>query len=45
MNSSPSLSPSRPDLAGRADIELLVNTFYDKVRGDELLGFIFNDVA
>lgn len=36
---------ARPDLAGRADIELLVNTFYEKVRGDELLGFIFADVA
>ena len=35
----------RPDLTGRADIERLVNTFYDKIRGDEMLGFIFNDVA
>jgi hemoglobin len=35
----------RSDLAGRADIELLVNTFYDKIRGDDLLGFIFDDVA
>lgn len=34
-----------PDLTGRADIELLVNTFYEKVRADDLLGFIFNDVA
>lgn len=36
---------SRADLAGREGIELLVNAFYDKVRRDELLGFIFNDVA
>ena len=35
----------RPDLTGRADIELLVNTFYEKVRSDNLLGFIFDDVA
>ena len=35
----------RPDLAGRADIECLVNTFYEKVRSDDLLGFIFDDVA
>jgi hemoglobin len=37
--------PTRADLAGRAEIELLVNTFYEKVRRDEVLGFIFNDVA
>ena len=35
----------RADLTGRADIERLVNTFYDKIRSDDLLGFIFNDVA
>jgi len=34
-----------PDLANREDIERLVNTFYDRIRGDDLLGFIFNDVA
>lgn len=33
------------DLQGRAGIERLVNAFYEKVRGDELIGFIFNDVA
>jgi hemoglobin len=36
---------TRPDITGRADIECLVNTFYDKIRKDDLLGFIFNDVA
>ncbi|EDY19563.1 hemoglobin-like protein [Chthoniobacter flavus Ellin428] len=36
---------SLPDLTGRADIERLVDTFYGKVRQDELIGFIFNDVA
>ena len=35
----------RPDLQGRADIERLVNSFYEKVRSDDLLGFIFDDVA
>jgi hemoglobin len=37
--------PTRPDLAGRTEIELLVNTFYDKVRRDDMLGFIFDSVA
>ena len=36
---------SLPDLNGRPEIELLVNTFYERVRSDDLLGFIFNDVA
>ena len=35
----------KPDIAGRAEIETLVNAFYDRVRGDEVLGFIFNEVA
>lgn len=34
-----------PDLQGRADIEKLVNAFYDRVRTDDLLGFIFDKVA
>jgi hemoglobin len=33
------------DLQDRADIVRLVNAFYEKVRRDELLGFIFGDVA
>lgn len=32
-------------LETRADIELLVNKFYDKVGRDETIGFFFNDVA
>ena len=36
---------TRRDITGRADIEQLVNTFYDKIRKDDLLGFIFNEVA
>lgn len=35
----------KPDIAGRAEIETLVNTFYERVRADQVLGFIFNDVA
>ncbi|MDZ4402511.1 group III truncated hemoglobin [Prosthecobacter sp.] len=34
-----------PDLLGRAEIETLVNTFYKRVRSDEVLGFIFDKVA
>lgn len=34
-----------PDLTGRPDIERLVNAFYERVRGDDLLGFIFDEVA
>lgn len=33
------------DLVDRAGIELLVNAFYQKVRSDEVLGFIFDEVA
>lgn len=33
------------DLAGRAEIEILVNAFYDQVRSDDLLGPIFDQVA
>lgn len=32
-------------LETRADIELLVNRFYEKVADDEKIGFFFNDVA
>jgi hemoglobin len=41
----PPVESPRTDLAGRAEIELLVNTFYDKVRRDDVLGFIFDQVA
>jgi|TARA_B110000967_G_C18898265_1_gene572454 hemoglobin len=32
------------DITTREDIELMVDTFYDEVRKDELLGPIFNSV-
>ena len=35
----------KPDITGRAEIETLVNTFYDRVRGDAELGPIFDEVA
>lgn len=33
------------DLQSRADIERLINAFYDKVKADPSIGYIFNDVA
>lgn len=35
----------KSDITNRKDIELLVNTFYDKVRNNPVLGYIFDDVA
>lgn len=35
----------RSDINGRAEIERLVNAFYERVRTDELLGFIFDRIA
>lgn len=29
----------------RKDIMLLIDTFYNKVKADEVIGFIFNDIA
>ena len=29
----------------REDIEFLMNSFYNKVRRDEVIGYIFNDIA
>ncbi|SNC59995.1 hemoglobin [Hymenobacter gelipurpurascens] len=34
-----------PDIQTEADIKRLIDTFYDKVNADELLGPIFNTVA
>jgi hemoglobin len=33
------------DIQSRIDIELLINTFYDKVKKDDTIGFIFRDIA
>lgn len=35
----------KKDIATRKDIELLVDTFYNKVKRDAVIGFIFTDVA
>ncbi|MEO6884148.1 MAG: group III truncated hemoglobin [Bacteroidia bacterium] len=35
----------KKDIQNRKDIELLINHFYEEVRKDELIGFIFNDIA
>jgi len=35
----------KTDIQSRHHIEELVNTFYDKVKRDELISFFFNDVA
>ena len=31
------------DIQNKADIETLINAFYDKVRKDETIGYIFNE--
>ncbi len=36
---------SKKDIESREDIELMVNSFYDKVSNDELLSYVFNDYA
>lgn len=35
----------KKEITGRKDIELLVDEFYDKVRKDDLISFIFSDIA
>ena len=35
----------KKDISDRNDIERLVNSFYDRVKEDELIGYLFNDVA
>ena len=33
------------DIQSRKDIELLINSFYEKVKKDYTIGFIFNEIA
>jgi len=33
------------DIQSRKDIEMLINSFYNKVKTDDTIGFIFNDIA
>jgi hemoglobin len=35
----------KPDITNRKDIELLINTFYEKVKTNEIIGYIFSEVA
>ena len=35
----------KKDIKNRKDIEILVDAFYDKVRKDEVIGYLFNEVA
>jgi hemoglobin len=42
MEKSPA---TRPDIASRADIVVLVDRFYARVRKDDRLGFVFDQVA
>ena len=35
----------KTDIRNRKDIEKLVDTFYDKVKTDEVIGYLFVDVA
>ena len=34
----------KKDLENKADIEILVNSFYDKVKQDDKIGFIFHEI-
>lgn len=47
MTPHTTLNETRPgrDIANRADVELLVNTFYDRVRANSVIGPIFDEVA
>jgi hemoglobin len=34
----------KPDITTSEDVQLLINSFYDTVRQDDLIGYIFNDI-
>lgn len=36
---------TKPDITSRADIEKFITLFYEKVKTDEVIGFIFTDVV
>lgn len=42
---TPPVLEGKPDIRDRADLDALVNAFYGRVRGDDLLGFIFEEIA
>jgi len=35
----------KPDITHRSDIKLTIDTFYEKVKADPVIGYIFNDIA
>ncbi len=35
----------KPDISNAEDVKLLINTFYEKVQRDDVIGYIFNDIA
>lgn len=35
----------KKDIETRKDVELLITTFYDKIQADNVIGYIFNDIA
>lgn len=35
----------QPDITNSADIKTLIDHFYGKVQADDLIGYIFNDIA
>ena len=35
----------KTDIRNRKDIELLVNTFYDTIKTDSVIGFLFTEIA
>ncbi len=35
----------KKDIENSGDIELLINSFYDKVKANKIIGYIFNDIA
>jgi hemoglobin len=39
------LNTVKQDIRNRHDIELLIRSFYEKVKSNEKIGYIFNDVA
>lgn len=35
----------KPDISNAADVKMLIDTFYTRVRADAILGYIFDEVA
>lgn len=35
----------KKDIENRKDIQLMVNSFYEKVKADPVIGYIFNDIV